>query len=163
MSETSADAMRWRPAPTIRPIAIGVVRRGDDILIMAVADDAGSVKGWRPLGGGVDFGERAVDALRREYMEELGLAITEPRLLAVLENIYEHHGAPGHEIVFVYETSFEDRSVYERDALEGREGDLRLTAHWVSLARFEGEGALALYPDGLMQAICATMPDRESQ
>jgi ADP-ribose pyrophosphatase YjhB (NUDIX family) len=128
---------------------------------MAVADDSGAVKGWRPLGGGVDFGERAVDALRREFMEELGLSITEPRLLTVLENIYEHHGAPGHEIVFVYETSFEDRSVYERDALECREGDLRLTAHWMSLARFEGETALNLYPDSLMQAIRATMPDRQ--
>jgi ADP-ribose pyrophosphatase YjhB (NUDIX family) len=161
MSQTPGDATRWRPAPTIRPIAIGVVRREDEILAMAVADDSGTVKGWRPLGGGVAFGERAVDAVRREYMEELGLSITEPRLLAVLENIYEHHGAPGHEIVFVYETSFEDRSAYERDGFDCCEGDMRLTARWIALTRFEDEGAPALYPDGLMQAIRASMPNRQ--
>lgn len=51
---------------------------------MAVEDDAGITRGWRPLGGTIEFGERAADALRREMVEEIGQAIAEPTLLAVL-------------------------------------------------------------------------------
>jgi ADP-ribose pyrophosphatase YjhB (NUDIX family) len=94
----------WRPPPLVRPISIGIVRRGNALLLMAVRADDESIKGWRPLGGTIEFGERASNALKRELAEELGLAVTEPRLLTVLENLYTHHGATGHEIVFVFET-----------------------------------------------------------
>jgi 8-oxo-dGTP pyrophosphatase MutT (NUDIX family) len=70
----------WRPHPIVRPVAIGVVRRGDQLLVVAVCDDAGAIKGWRPLGGTIELGERAAEALRREFVEELGEAITEPRI-----------------------------------------------------------------------------------
>jgi hypothetical protein len=43
----------WRPPPVVRPIAIGIVRRGDDLLLMAVRNDDGAIKGWRPLGGSI--------------------------------------------------------------------------------------------------------------
>ena len=49
----------WRPKPCIRALAIGVVRRGEELLVVAVADDAGVIKGWRPLGGTIELGERA--------------------------------------------------------------------------------------------------------
>src|SRR5262245_42134260 len=83
---------RWRPPQIVRPIAIGLVRRGEDLLVAAVQDDAGLIKGWRPLGGTIEFGERASAALQREFIEELGLAITEPQLLTLMEDLYEHHG-----------------------------------------------------------------------
>jgi ADP-ribose pyrophosphatase YjhB (NUDIX family) len=68
----------WRPAPVIRPIAIGVIRRDDRLLVMAVRDDHDNLKGWRPLGGTIEFGERAADALKREFIEELDQPIQEP-------------------------------------------------------------------------------------
>jgi hypothetical protein len=49
----------WRPPSIVRPIAVGVVRRRDELLLMAVRDDDGTLKGWRPLGGAIEFGERA--------------------------------------------------------------------------------------------------------
>jgi 8-oxo-dGTP pyrophosphatase MutT (NUDIX family) len=80
----------WRPHPIVRPVAIGVFRRGDQLLVVAMCDDAGAIKGWRPPSGTI---ERAAEALRREFTEELGREITEPRLITVIENLYEHHGA----------------------------------------------------------------------
>ena len=38
----------WRPHPGIRPIAIGVVRRGPELLVVAVCDDTGRIKGTPP-------------------------------------------------------------------------------------------------------------------
>ena len=52
-----------------------LVRRGDELLLMVVRSDDGAIKGYRPLGGSIEFGERAADALKREFTEELGLAI----------------------------------------------------------------------------------------
>lgn len=80
----------WRPAQCVRPIAIGIVRRGDALLVVAVRDDAGDIKGWRPIGGTIAFGERAAEALQREFMEELGEAIENVKPVAAMENIYQH-------------------------------------------------------------------------
>ncbi|MEJ7705366.1 MAG: NUDIX domain-containing protein [Geodermatophilaceae bacterium] len=55
-----------------------------------------------PWGGGIEFGETAEEALRREFTEELGVALGVVRLLGVLENRFELAGVPGHEIVFVF-------------------------------------------------------------
>ena len=49
------------------------------------------------LGGTIELGDRATDTLRREFLEELGEPIAEPRLITVLESLYVHHGAQGHE------------------------------------------------------------------
>jgi 8-oxo-dGTP pyrophosphatase MutT (NUDIX family) len=138
----------WRPVQLVRPVAIGIVRRGRELLVAAVQDDAGIIKGWRPLGGGIEFGERAEETLRREFMEEVGLAITEPGLLTVIENLYEHHGARGHEIVLVFETAFVQPDGYRQDAFEFRDGAVPCRAQWVDADRF-CRGEEQLFPIGL--------------
>ena len=142
----------WRPQPFVRPIAIGVIRRGEELLVVAVADDTGAIKGWRPLGGSIELGERAAETLRREFMEELGEPITEPKLMAVLESLYVHHGAQGHEIVFVFATGFADADVYRRDRFQFRDGGVDNTAQWVDIARFRG-GQEQLFPSGLVEVL----------
>jgi hypothetical protein len=65
----------WRPAPRIRVKALGLHWRGDRLLAAEVLDDAGHVKGVRPLGGTVEFGETAEMAVIREFQEELGIVV----------------------------------------------------------------------------------------
>jgi ADP-ribose pyrophosphatase YjhB (NUDIX family) len=80
---------------SIRAKAVCVCRRSDCILVGPGLD---SVKGemfYGPLGGGVEFGERAADAIRREMFEELGVQLGDVTLLGVLENIFTYDGAPG--------------------------------------------------------------------
>lgn len=143
---------RWRPPPIVRPISVGIVRRGDELLLMAVRTDDGAVKGWRPLGGSIEFGERAADALKREFAEELGLLIAEPKLLSVLENLYTHHDAAGHEIVFVFEATLADGAAYRRDAFTFEDGGVRNDVRWVALARFQA-GQELLFPTGLLELV----------
>jgi ADP-ribose pyrophosphatase YjhB (NUDIX family) len=65
----------------------------------------------RLVGGGVELGERSVDAVVREIGEELGTALREPRLLGVLENTFVYEGQAGHEVVFVYAGELADPDI----------------------------------------------------
>ena len=145
-------ATTWRPPQYVRPIAVGIVRRGSELLLMAVHDDHGDVKGWRPLGGSIEFGERAADALKREFVEELGLTIAEPTLLTVIENIYEHHGMKGHEVVLVFEAAFADPQAYRQERFTFADGGVDSEAQWVDVARFHA-GQEALFPTGLIDTL----------
>jgi 8-oxo-dGTP pyrophosphatase MutT (NUDIX family) len=139
----------WRPAGRIRALAVGIARRGDQLLVMRVLDDAGALKGVRPLGGTIEFRETAAAALAREFREELGCAIAIEGPAQVLENLYEHHGAPGHEIVFAFAIRLLDPAFYARDRFTIDEGNgMVLDAEWFPLARIR-TGEVKLFPDGL--------------
>ena len=63
----------WRPHPHIRVVALGLHWRGGRLLAAEVRDDAARIKGVRPLGGEIEFGESWRTALVREFNEELGV------------------------------------------------------------------------------------------
>ncbi|MBN9177234.1 MAG: tetratricopeptide repeat protein [Microbacterium sp.] len=86
----------------IRAIAVGLLVQDGWVLAEEYAGSAQSGSFLRAPGGGVEFGERADDAVRREFAEELGVTLDEARLLGVTENIFDAHGKRGHEIVSVY-------------------------------------------------------------
>ncbi len=135
--------------PRIRPIALAVVRRDDDaILVFEGRDETKGETFYRPLGGGIEFGERAVDALRRELREELAVELSGVRLLGVLENIFTAFGRGGHEIVFVYAADLDDPALYAVDDV-GRVADEGSPVMWRPLREFL-EGGAILYPDGLL-------------
>ncbi|MFG1673828.1 NUDIX domain-containing protein [Micromonospora sp. NPDC049282] len=56
----------------------------DDHARLLLVRHAGLRDGWAVPGGAVDIGESPVDAARREIREEIGIRISEPRLLDVL-------------------------------------------------------------------------------
>ena len=135
---------------SIRVLAICVFRHRQKILVARGFD---AVKGeWflRPVGGAVEFGETAVDGLRREVREELGAEIQDPVRLGVLENCFTYSGEPGHEIVFVYDAGFEDRDLYARPELPLNEPIWDGAARWIDLDFLPDE---PLYPDGLLQLL----------
>ncbi|MDX3188851.1 hypothetical protein PV458_10640 [Streptomyces sp. MN03-5084-2B] len=56
--------------PSIRPIVLAVLRRGDALLVFEAHDDVKGETFCRPLGGGIEFGERSIDALKREFLDD---------------------------------------------------------------------------------------------
>lgn len=134
--------------PKIRPLAIVVFRKGDRLLLMDCYDSVKRERFYRPPGGGIEFGETAQAAARREIREELGAKIRRPRLLGVLENLFTCEGKRGHEIVFVFEAEFKDPKVAKKKSLVIREGDQRIPAVWRSPAQILRERR-PLYPDGI--------------
>ncbi len=135
----------------IRPLVLGIVWRGDELLVLAYDHIEGETY-YRPLGGSIEFGERSQDALLREFREELGVDLVGVRYLTALENIFTYNGQLGHEFVLLYEASLGDLSFYEREILEVHEEGKILSARWMPLHKFQAAN-LPLYPDGLLELL----------
>jgi 8-oxo-dGTP pyrophosphatase MutT (NUDIX family) len=137
---------------TIRPIAICVIRRGDEILVVEARDEVDGLTFYRPLGGGIEFRERSDDAMRRELQEEIGAELDELQLLTILENVFEFEGKACHEIVFVYEASLADPDLYERETFILTEETGTLPGVWRCLTDFDMTST-PLYPEGLLEIL----------
>jgi ADP-ribose pyrophosphatase YjhB (NUDIX family) len=132
---------------SIRPIVVAVARRGEDLLVFEYHDSTKDETFYRPLGGGIEFGETAEAAVRRELREELDVELLDVRLLGVLENLFHAFGRDAHEIVFVFDCRLADRSVYERDAVGEILDDSGTKVMWRALSSFNTDSPL--YPAGL--------------
>ena len=138
----------------IRPLAICVFRNNDRILVAEGYDPLKQQTFYRPLGGGIEFGEKSEDTVRRELKEELNAEVGEVWYLGTLENIFVFNGTPGHEIVQVYDGVLTDSGLYDQTVIEGKEAEVdeSFTAMWRSLDQF-GEGKSILYPTGLLELL----------
>ena len=137
----------------IRPLALVLVRRDDGAILAAPGfDHVKKQRFYRPLGGGIEFGERAEDAARRELREELGAELTDLRLLGTFENLFTYQGQPGHELIWLYEARFTDRALYQRDVVIADESGSKFEVHWVPFETFQ-RGEAPLYPDGLFDLL----------
>ena len=74
----------------MRLIVVGVVKNArDEILICKMPADRGVFPGqWGLPGGGIEAGETAENALRRELLEEVGLEVSETQALFFTDGSY---------------------------------------------------------------------------
>lgn len=143
----------WRPANTIKIKALALIWQDDALLLSDIHDDSGRIIGMRPLGGSVEFSEPWRDALQREFLEELGTRISLLDNYFVMENIYEHHGVTGHEVVFLCHAHFVDSSYYRKDRFVYEEADETIgSARWMTLDELAAK-RLELYPLGLEERL----------
>lgn len=146
----------------IRPLALCLFRHEGRILVGHAYDAVKQDHYCRPLGGGIEFGERGAQAVVREIREELGAEIEDVRWLGTLENLFTCEGEAGHEIVLVFDAVFADRSLYEQPILHGHEQDAAVeafTAEWKSLAELAA-GPVRLVPEGLLSFLRNDREDR---
>jgi 8-oxo-dGTP pyrophosphatase MutT (NUDIX family) len=137
----------------IRPLAICLFRDGDRILVGEGYDPVKREQFYRPLGGGIEFGERAEATVRREVREEIEAEVTSLQYLFTLENIFNFNGEAGHEIVMVFDGRLADEMRYRQEVIEGKEFDrfrqAPLKAVWKRIDEFTSQ--TPLYPVGLIE------------
>ena len=144
---------KWRPLEKIQSKVIGIALDQGRLLAMEIYDDKGKVKGVRPLGGLIEFGETREDALKREFLEELNTAIEIASPWQVFENIYRHHGKVGHEYIFAAGIFLVDKSLYSQEVIVfSEDSGSDSTARWYTMEDLR-EKVVPLFPDGLIEAL----------
>ena len=116
---------------------------------MEARDESRDLTFYRPLGGGIEFGERSDLAVRRELREEIGAELDALSLLTIFENLFEFEGEAWHEIVFVYEATLADPGLYDRQTFVVTEKAGTLPAVWRRQSDFD-MASQPLYTDGLL-------------
>ncbi|MDR1694004.1 MAG: NUDIX domain-containing protein [Lactobacillaceae bacterium] len=131
----------------IRVIAIAVIRKKNTILAARCFDSKKNEVFYRPLGGGVEFGEEPEDAVIREFKEELGLDIKVSKLLKVSNNIFTFDGKKGHEVVFLFEAEFAYKDNYNKNSFEQTvDNTTELKVEWCDLS----SGSI-IYPEKIRE------------
>jgi ADP-ribose pyrophosphatase YjhB (NUDIX family) len=147
----------WRPPQSIRTKVIGLAWQQASLLAVEVERDDGSVKGVRPPGGSIQFGETREEALRREFREELGSEIALLGNWHVFENIYRHEGMLGHELIFAVDVTLADKDLYGREEiLFCEDNGIACRARWFDPQALRATG-LELYPTGLENHVKSLM------
>lgn len=132
----------------IRNIAICYIEWKDHLFVLEGHDPVKNQTFYRPLGGGIEFGELANEAAMREFQEELETEIEVIDSFQVFENIFEYNGKPGHEVVFVLTAKFNNSEFYQFKEFVGNESGTPFKALWVPMSDFMN-GKKILYPEGL--------------
>jgi ADP-ribose pyrophosphatase YjhB (NUDIX family) len=135
----------------IRPLAIAIVQNAKkQILLDKSFDQIKKETFFRPMGGGIDFGELGKDAVKREFFEEIGRKIEVLDFLGTFENIFEFEMQAGHEIVLLYHAKFSNPSDEKFEALDIVEDGRPVSkAVWTTLDQIR-EQKIPLYPNGLL-------------
>lgn len=127
----------------IRPIVLGVAIKDGKLLVSEAYDSVKNNYFYRCLGGGIEFQETSIDALKREFKEEINIDIEVGNFLGVAENIFTYNGKKGHEIVFFYEINIPE-NLYQEKYIQDEDGEIG-EAVWVDIKDFKN-GSKILYP-----------------
>lgn len=144
-------AGHWRPPQHIRVVVLGLVVEDNMALLADVTDDDGSIKGLRPLGGAVEFGETREQALHREFREETGSDIEITGQWMLFENIFSHAGTTGHEIIFAAPVKILDPS-FPRKESHAFMDSMPTLARWHRVDVLD-KGNLPVFPAGISGAL----------
>lgn len=130
----------------IRVLALGLITDGTRTFVSEGYDPIKQRTFYRALGGGVDFGETSLEALQREFQEEIQATLTNIRYLCCIENLFTFNGQAGHEIIQLYQCDFADPKFYQLDELTFNEGDRAKKALWIDIDKAKA-GHLPLVPE----------------
>ena len=136
------------PMKNIRGKAVVILECEGKFLFTVGHDHVKCESLYVPVGGGIEFGEYALDAAKREVKEEIGQEITNEVLLDISENIFEYNGIQEHEIVFAYRAEFLDEKAYEME-LKGVESDGKaITLTWLTVEEIQ-QRKNRIYPESI--------------
>lgn len=136
------------PWGTIEVKAYCVLVHPDTERFLVVHYNYGDYQFHRIPGGHLEFHELASQAMTRELAEELGLEVTDPVPIGVLENVFTDERDPGHEIVFCFARRLAEAN-FGDDGGEFEDEGVVYRASW---RRFDAETP-DLYPNGLDQIL----------
>lgn len=114
----------------VRVRVCGLLIEDDSILLAQIDSPVTGSLVWMPPGGGLKFGESIEDCLRREFLEETGLAIE----INTLQFINELIEPPFHAVELYYSVEKSGgQKKTGRDPEHSADGQILRDIQWISL------------------------------
>lgn len=143
----------------ITPVALAVAVHANRVFLFHGEDATAGEAFYRPMGGAIAFGERAMATAERVVERDMSTDFLGARQLGVLENVYTRDGTTQHEICFVFLGAFADRQVYDHETVELTEGDqIVAQGGWYDFNQLSAPDSPRVYPDGLLDVVVASQP-----
>lgn len=136
----------------IRPIVLCLLQHENRILFQEYWHEFDQYHFYRLPGGGIEYGEKSIEAVAREAMEELQTTLLEPTLLNIFENIFEYGGETKHEVVFLYSAQLPDNQLTKSEVIEFFDNGLPFRGVWIAREAVLG-GEHVIYPVAFRQMI----------
>lgn len=122
-----------------------ILRDNKDVLVGLGYDEIKKEHFGRVLGGGMNFGETAEAAVRREIKEELLCEIENLEFVKLIENIFIYNGEKGHQITFLYKGDLSNKDLYKQEKILVHDTK-SFEAEWLPLSDVI-TGKVKLYPE----------------
>ena len=132
----------------IRPIVLGVAIKDGKLLVSEGYDKLKDQAFYRCLGGGIEFLEKSDEALKREFVEELGIEITTKDFLGIAENIFTFEGKNGHELVFFYSIDINDSDYKDEYTILDMEKETKVK--WIDIEDLKSKKQI-VYPQEVLK------------
>lgn len=132
----------------IRPVVLGIAKKDNKLLVSKGYDKIKNQFFYRCLGGGIEFQETSIEALKREFKEEIDIDIEIEDYCGLAENIFTFQGKKGHELVLLYNIKIKDEDYKEKYHMIDDDGEDE--AVWVDIDVFKSKKKI-LYPDEIFK------------
>ena len=137
--------MRWYP-DGIEVKAFCLIEHNGKWLVQEFFHPETQERYVRFLGGAVEKGEYAREAVIREFREELGGDLVNVELLTVAEHIFPFRGDERHQIIFVFRGELTDPALLAKEEILIEEFGMRWRALWIEKTDLKA-GLLPLRPN----------------
>lgn len=111
----------------IRSMVMGIVLRDNKLLLTEHFSKVYPF--YRCIGGGIEFYEKSIDAIKREFKEEIDEEIVIDKYLGIAEELFVHKGNRGHEMIQLYKVSLNNSDI--KDEYPILDGDV--VAKWIDV------------------------------
>jgi len=122
-----------------------ILRNNKEILVGLGYDEVKKEHFGRIMGGGMNFGETAESAVRREIKEELLCEIENLEFVKLIENIFTYNGEQGHQITFLYKGNLANKNLYKQEKILVHDTN-SFEAEWLPLSDVKNR-KVKLYPE----------------
>lgn len=134
----------------IRNVALGCALKNNKLLVEKGIDKVKGITFYRCIGGGIETNELPIEAVKREFNEELNFDIIVNKPLGIIDNTFTYNGKQGHEIVHLFDITIPEKNYKEKYTI--LDNNTTSYGEWIDVNEFK-EKRKTLFPTDMLKYI----------
>lgn len=132
----------------LRKVALGIAKKDNKILVEKGLDKVKNISFYRCLGGGIEENETPLEAVKREFKEELDIDIIVNNELGTIDSKFVYNGKNGHELVYLFDITIPEEAL--KNDYRILDNDIPSEGEWINIDEFKS-GKKIIFPEGILK------------